>query len=122
MNAPTIEMIPAKRHVCSDASITLDVLIRITPPKPEVHFPRSPLNLALVLDRSGSMAGSKKMPYAIDAAVFAARQLLPTDRVSVTTFDDEVETIVASTLGSPLASGTGMRMTVRFSPSFASTV
>jgi len=34
------------------------------------------------------------MPYAREAAAFAVRQLLPTDRVSVTIFDDEVKTIV----------------------------
>ena len=54
---PRIELMPARHAVCSDASVVLDVLVRITPPQPEVHFPRTPLNLALVLDRSGSMAG-----------------------------------------------------------------
>jgi Ca-activated chloride channel family protein len=98
MSDPSIELIPGKMAVCSDASIALDVLIRITPPRPEVHFLRSPLNLALVLDHSGSMGGAKKMPYAREAAAFVVRQLLPTDRVSVTVFDHEVETIVQSTL------------------------
>ncbi len=76
----------------------LNVLVRITPPVPEVHFPRVPLNIALVIDRSGSMAEGKKMRYARDAAAFAVRQLLPTDRVSVTVFDEEVSTIVQGTL------------------------
>jgi len=46
-----------------------------------------------VLDRSGSMSGSKKMAYALEAACFAVEQLLATDRVSVTAFDDQVETL-----------------------------
>jgi Ca-activated chloride channel homolog len=91
---PKIELIPARHAVCSDDSVVLDVLVRITPPLPEVHFPRAPLNLALVLDRSGSMSAGKKMPFAREAASFAVTQLLPTDRVSITVFDDVVETVV----------------------------
>src|SRR4051812_12045003 len=94
MTDPLIELIPGKRAVCSDAAITLDVLVRITPPQPEVHFPRPPLNLALVLDRSGSMAMGKKMPFAREASTFAVLQLLATDRVSVTIFDEEIEVLV----------------------------
>jgi Ca-activated chloride channel family protein len=97
MTEPLIELIPHKPAVCSDAPITLDVLIRITPPRPEVHFLRPPLNLGLVLDRSGSMSGGRKMACALEAASYVIQQLLPGDRVSVTTFDNEVETIVPST-------------------------
>jgi Ca-activated chloride channel homolog len=102
---PRIELMPARHAVCSDASVLLDVLVRITPPQPEVHFPRTPLNLALVLDRSGSMAEGKKMPFAREAAAFAVKQLLPTDRVSVSLFDDVVETIVP---GGPVADKPGL--------------
>jgi Ca-activated chloride channel family protein len=102
---PRIELIPARRAVCSDESVVLDVLVRIIPPLPEVHFPRPPLNLALVLDRSGSMAEGKKMPFAREAAVFAVQQLLPTDRVSVTLFDNVVEVLVP---GGPAADKPGL--------------
>ena len=99
MHAPTIELIPLRPAVCSDAPVTLDVLVRIIPPAlPEVHFLRAPINLALVLDHSGSMAGGRKIDYAREAAIFAVEQLLPTDRVSVTIFDDNVTTVVPSTL------------------------
>lgn len=94
MPTPRIELIPGRPALCSDATVTLDVLVRVTPPLPDVHFPRPPLNLALVLDRSGSMAGASKMGFAREAASFVVTQLLPTDRVSVTAFDDEVTTIV----------------------------
>ena len=93
MTEPRIELIPARQAVCSDESVVLDVLIRITPPLPEVHFPRAPLNLALVIDRSGSMSEGKKMAFAREAATFAVTHLLPTDRVSITIFDNEVESI-----------------------------
>jgi Ca-activated chloride channel family protein len=45
------------------------------------------------------MGGQNKIGFARKAASYAVQQLLPTDRVSVTIFDDEVETIVPSTLG-----------------------
>ncbi len=109
MTAPRIELIPARQAVCSDASVVLDVLVRITPPQPDVHFPRRPLNLALVLDRSGSMAGGKKMPFAREAAAFAVKQLLPTDRVSITVFDQEVKTIVPN---GPAADKPGLVRTI----------
>lgn len=100
MSTPRIELLPSRAAVCTDESVTLDVLVRITPALPEVHFPRPRLNLGLVLDRSGSMAEAKKWSYAREAAVFVVEQLLPTDRVSVTVFDNYIETIVP---GGPVA-------------------
>lgn len=94
MSEPRVEVIPVRPAVCADQEITLDVLVRIIPPAPEIHFVRPTLNLSVVLDHSGSMAGAKKMDYARQAAAFAVEQLLPTDHLSVTIFDDAVETIV----------------------------
>src|SRR5262249_26253246 len=51
----------------------------------------------LVLDRSGSMAAQNKIGFAREAAAYAVQQLLPTDRVSVTIFDDQVKTLVPNT-------------------------
>lgn len=96
MTDPKIEIFPARPAANSGRSTTLDVLVRITPPAPEVHFVRPPINLGLVLDRSGSMAARKKMDYARKAATFAVEQLLPSDQVSVTVFDNVVETIHAN--------------------------
>ncbi len=98
MNPPRIDLIPLRSAVCCDAPTHLDVLVQITPPGPQLQGQRPPLNLVLVLDRSGSMGSRNKMGFAIQAAVFAVEQLLPTDRVSVTVFDDEVKTLIPSTL------------------------
>ena len=93
MSEPKIEILPGKPALPKDGPSTLDLVVRITPPVPDVLFVRPPINLGLVLDRSGSMAGAKKIHYARDAAAFAVGQLLPTDQVSVTIFDNVVETI-----------------------------
>ena len=96
MQPPRIEIIPSRPAVWLDEITILDVLVRITPPVPEIHFLRPPINLGIVLDRSGSMTTSQKMVHAREAACFAVSQLLPTDRVSVTIYDDQIETIVPS--------------------------
>lgn len=93
MPDPQFDITPIRPAFRLDQPTTLDVLVRIVPPTPEVHFVRPAINLGLVLDRSGSMAGAKKMDYARQAACFAVEQLLPTDRISVTIFDSAVETI-----------------------------
>ncbi len=53
---------------------------------------RVPLGMALVIDRSGSMSGSK-IEAARDAAAGFIRRLHPDDRVGVVLFDDTVETL-----------------------------
>ncbi len=53
---------------------------------------RAPINVALVLDRSGSMAGPP-LAAAQEAATRFARVLGTGDRLTVVTFDDQVRTI-----------------------------
>jgi Ca-activated chloride channel family protein len=102
MNAPQIEFVPLRDAVSTEALTTLDVLIKIIPPQPEANLKRPELNLGLVIDRSGSMAG-KKIAYARQAACYAVQQLLGSDRVSVTIYDDIVETLIPSTLATEKA-------------------
>lgn len=67
-------------------------LLRIegTPPR---AMDRPPLNLALVLDRSGSMAG-EKLDAARKAATHLVRRLAPQDHIAIIAYDDQVRTFV----------------------------
>lgn len=58
--------------------------------------PRAPLNMALVIDRSGSMSG-QKIEDAKNAAIYVIRQLQNNDIVSVVTYSDSVEVLIPAT-------------------------
>ncbi len=94
MSEPKLEVVPLRPAVRSDLPTTLDVLLKVTPPLPEITGSRPPLNLGFVIDRSGSMGEARKITFAREAVAFAVRELAATDRVSVTIFDDQIETIV----------------------------
>lgn len=59
---------------------------------------RTPLDLGLVLDRSGSMRGTE-LEAAKGAALEVVRRLWPQDRVSVVAYDHEVDTVAAHATG-----------------------
>ena len=91
---PRIELLALKAGLPAGQDSDVTLLARIHPaPAPAAQAVRPPLNLALVLDRSGSMSGHP-LHMARLAAQTAIRAMQPQDRVSVVTFDDEVETLI----------------------------
>lgn len=93
---PHLELIPLKPGVSATRPTHLEVLLRVRTPELEARPDRPLMNLALVLDRSGSMRG-QKLGYAKEAAIYAVHNLLPEDRVAVVAYDDEVQVLVPST-------------------------
>jgi Ca-activated chloride channel family protein len=75
------------------------VLISFAAPASRHTSTREPVNVSFVIDRSGSMGGSK-IALAREAVVQALRMLKATDRFSVVAYDDQVEVLVSSTLAS----------------------
>lgn len=88
-----LELIPDRPAFCNDSETVLDLLIRVTAPMPAQERERPEINLSLVLDRSGSMQGSK-LQMTCQAAGLAVQALREQDRVSVVVFDDQVQTLV----------------------------
>lgn len=81
------EILPADGPQRAIVKVTLDA------PEAPGEGVRPPVNLAIVLDRSGSMSGGK-LEKAKEAAIEALRRLGPEDRFSLVIYDDRVETIV----------------------------
>ena len=87
-----LKLLPGKPALTRERG--LDVLITLNPdqlparPKGQ----RVPLNLALVLDRSGSMAG-EKLQLTKEAACRSLESLNAKDHLSLVIFDDQVETL-----------------------------
>jgi Ca-activated chloride channel homolog len=67
----------------------LDMLVDVAVDFPAVEIDRKPLNVALVIDRSGSMSG-EPLESAKAAARHVVTMLMPGDWVSVVAYDDSV--------------------------------
>lgn len=67
-------------------------MLELTAPPPPAGRVRPPLHLALVLDRSGSMAG-RKLEVVRECAAFLARRLAPTDELALITYDQDVQLV-----------------------------
>jgi len=80
-------ILPAGLSQKTVIKVSLDV------PVIPVEFTRPPVNLTLVLDRSGSMSGSK-IEKAREAAIVALRSLGPQDLFSMVIYDHSVQTLV----------------------------
>ncbi|MBK1859005.1 vWA domain-containing protein [Cerasicoccus arenae] len=81
--------------ISADKDESVVVQIKIRPDEIQSDHDRPPVNLSLVLDRSGSMQGDK-IRQAIEAAQVAVGKLGPRDIVSVITYSDSASTLADS--------------------------
>ncbi|HMP72812.1 MAG TPA: VWA domain-containing protein [Kiritimatiellia bacterium] len=77
------------------ANTTANAVIKVTLEAPDAPTAaaRTPVNLCIVLDRSGSMSGAK-IEHARLAAIEAVRRLHPDDIFSLVTYDSSIETVI----------------------------
>jgi Ca-activated chloride channel homolog len=74
----------------------VNCMFELAVPAVETGADRPPLHIALVIDRSGSMAG-EKLAHACRCAAWLGERLRPTDELALVTFDDEVRLVLPRT-------------------------
>jgi Ca-activated chloride channel family protein len=84
------------------------VLVELTAPAQRSNHARPPVNISIVLDRSGSMGG-QKLSLAKKAVDEALRALDERDRFSLVVYDDQIDVVMESTRASAEARETARR-------------
>jgi Ca-activated chloride channel family protein len=85
---------PSSQYVLSGGEMYLDISLAGLAGASKRKLP---INLALVIDRSGSMAG-QKLEHAKEAARSVVGRLRDGDRIAIVTYGSDVTVLVASTL------------------------
>src|SRR6186713_1779208 len=98
-NDPALEVRQDRRLIRPNAHSKRFLLVKVGAPRATSEKARPPVNLAIVLDRSGSMSGAK-LAVAKLAVEEAIGRLQPEDRFSVVVYDDVVDVVCASTRAS----------------------
>ena len=95
---PQISMTPELGHSVLLKNKAQKAYIRVILEGSEIENTedRTPVNIAIVIDKSGSMSGAK-LERAKDAAIMAINRLTKDDIVSVISYDTKVRVIIPST-------------------------
>lgn len=92
MQALTVECVPENKYAQSTTDTRQNVLVKMTGTGTAMGA-RMPLNLCLILDRSGSMEGPP-MEYMKRACSYVVDLLEPNDILSIVAFTDQAELIM----------------------------
>jgi Ca-activated chloride channel family protein len=94
---PAVSLNAGLSHRYVQAGSPGDVFLRLTLDAAEPRKVRRPgMNLALVIDRSGSMASENKLASAKSAADQLVNRLRPDDHLAIIAYNDEIRTVVPS--------------------------
>ncbi|MFN7339563.1 MAG: vWA domain-containing protein [Opitutia bacterium] len=91
---PRLEIHPLKKGLPRGQALATKALVRVVSDAPvtEQQRQRAPIDLAIVIDRSGSMSG-EPLAAALGCARNLIRGLRETDRVAVVVFDNQVNVL-----------------------------
>jgi Ca-activated chloride channel family protein len=100
---PRLTIRPDRRLVRANGRSQRYLLVEVVAPTVASDRPRKrpPVNLAFVLDRSGSMGAHAKLPLAKQATLEAIDRLDAADRFAVVTYDERVEVVMAGSEATP---------------------
>ena len=103
----TFNVRPDRRFIRPTYRSNRFVLVEVTAPPARSERVRPPVNLAFILDRSGSMSGDK-IRLAKQAIEEAIARLHDDDRFAIVTYDDQIDVVVPGTRASPEARRTAL--------------
>jgi Ca-activated chloride channel family protein len=98
-----------RQSIRAGAHSTRYLMISLTAPVAPPRAERPPVNVGLVLDRSGSMDGDRKFALARDAVEQSLRLLRPDDRFTLVVYDGQVDVLVPPTSATADAKRTALR-------------
>lgn len=90
---PVVQLSPLINGILADTNNQIDTLLQIRAPACKRAEKRPPLNLAIVLDRSGSMCG-EPLNQAKRCAKYFVSQLQATDRIAIIAYDHRATTLL----------------------------
>jgi Ca-activated chloride channel homolog len=91
-----IKLATDRKFIRANGNSNRFVLARFSAPPSQQHRARPPVNVAFVIDRSGSMGG-QKIELAKQAVQTAVSLLKPTDRFAIVSYDDQIDVVTPST-------------------------
>lgn len=110
MTELSLTITPRRSALLAGHPTVVEALVRVRAPAAPAGQPRrKPLNLALVIDRSGSMSG-KPLEEAKRCATFIVDSLDPDDRVSVVSYDSQPKIVIPAR---PVGDRAGLRTAIR---------
>lgn len=103
MSSPWITVRTDRALISATAPSTRYLLVRVVAPSAPSRDGRMPVNVSLVLDRSGSMEDGRKFTLARQAVEQALRMLRSEDCFSLVVYDDEIDLLAPSSLATAAA-------------------